>query len=296
VACGHEVTPFFATSDNVARALPEFLTAQYGKGIKARRFPAEGCKYSHNGDNPGRCHSTFKRLYHAARFVETFRTAADHAELAEFARRSVGRDLPQATIAVLQWVTAVRNAHQQPLEEMQEAVLSFSWDQFLWLASYLHETFDAARPLLASAHTSDIVNAAARFSGTHKNPRGAAFYALLYLCQSKRCAAPACRRTFAAAGTKFRYCAGCGRTPYCSKRCQRAAWRHGTLAHRDVCAQLAMFDEATNLPRRFSELWIRGEQPISSTCDPELDHAASAIAAHFRELHAAKFRFLSAYD
>jgi hypothetical protein len=292
--CGHEVTPFFATSDCLARTLPEFLTVKYEKWITTPRLPAES-RIPNYDDASDQWHDAFEPLCNAARFLQSFRTATDHAELAEFVRRSVGHNLPRAAIVALQWVTAIRKNLQQPPTKMQEIVLSSSWPQFLWLSSYLSDNFDAACTLLAGALASDIAKAVAIFPRLDGWPRGAAFCTLLELCRSKRCAAPACGRTFAAAGTKFQYCAGCGRTPYCSERCQRAAWRHGTLAHRDVCARLAMFDEATNLPRRFSELWIRGEQPVSSTCDAELDHAASAIAAHFRELHAAKFRLLSAY-
>jgi hypothetical protein len=46
-----------------------------------------------------------------------------------------------------------------------------------------------------------------------------------------RCHAPACTQTFSNA----RVCGGCRIAAYCSRRCQKRAWRAPQAAHREVC-------------------------------------------------------------
>jgi hypothetical protein len=51
----------------------------------------------------------------------------------------------------------------------------------------------------------------------------------------RRCASADCPRTFADP-VVFRLCGGCRRVRYCSKGCQKAAWKHHTVPHRGICA------------------------------------------------------------
>jgi hypothetical protein len=51
------------------------------------------------------------------------------------------------------------------------------------------------------------------------------------------CASPDCRTTYAAPCT-FKYCGGCRRAVYCSRKCQKRAWTHPVAPHGDVCALL----------------------------------------------------------
>jgi hypothetical protein len=50
-----------------------------------------------------------------------------------------------------------------------------------------------------------------------------------------RCSAPACSETHASVGCVFQVCGYCKEARYCSRRCQRLAWRHPASAHRDIC-------------------------------------------------------------
>jgi hypothetical protein len=53
------------------------------------------------------------------------------------------------------------------------------------------------------------------------------------------CAAPDCLRTTEHVGRRLLFCSGCLWVPYCSRRCQRSAWRRSDgLQHHDVCALL----------------------------------------------------------
>jgi hypothetical protein len=53
----------------------------------------------------------------------------------------------------------------------------------------------------------------------------------------QRCASPGCFATYANSENHFRTCGGC-KILYCSRQCQRHAWRHPTSAHRTVCSSM----------------------------------------------------------
>jgi hypothetical protein len=59
----------------------------------------------------------------------------------------------------------------------------------------------------------------------------------LILVQWRRehCAAPGCRRTSVDCG-HLSFCGGCGIIRYCSRRCQKASWKHVAAPHRSVCS------------------------------------------------------------
>jgi hypothetical protein len=52
---------------------------------------------------------------------------------------------------------------------------------------------------------------------------------------SQRCYGPGCIATYADRSKTFKRCSGCRTATYCSRKCQTAAWRHPTAAHREVC-------------------------------------------------------------
>jgi hypothetical protein len=51
----------------------------------------------------------------------------------------------------------------------------------------------------------------------------------------QRCYGPDCLRTCASQNTEFMACVGCTRAVYCSRRCQKAAWKYDKAPHREVC-------------------------------------------------------------
>jgi hypothetical protein len=54
----------------------------------------------------------------------------------------------------------------------------------------------------------------------------------------ERCNAPDCKLVLAGEKTPCQYCGGCRRVMYCSRRCQKAAWAHPHVPHRNVCAAI----------------------------------------------------------
>jgi hypothetical protein len=64
-------------------------------------------------------------------------------------------------------------------------------------------------------------------------------HVVFQLNRSQQCASPECARTFADTGP-FRRCERCRRVVYCSRGCQKTAWRHAVAPHRDVCEPLRL--------------------------------------------------------
>jgi hypothetical protein len=62
----------------------------------------------------------------------------------------------------------------------------------------------------------------------------------------QRCMAPGCAET--ALTSTLKRCASCKRVRYCSRACQKAAWRH-SLSHRLVCYMLSELCDEFSLPR-----------------------------------------------
>jgi hypothetical protein len=50
-----------------------------------------------------------------------------------------------------------------------------------------------------------------------------------------RCYGPACLASPFALGARFKACGGCRVAQYCSRSCQKRAWRHATAPHRSIC-------------------------------------------------------------
>jgi hypothetical protein len=64
---------------------------------------------------------------------------------------------------------------------------------------------------------------------------------------SGRCNVPQCPRTILESGP-FGRCGGCRRAFYCSRRCQRTAWRHPVAPHREVCEAIRRICVDHDLP------------------------------------------------
>jgi hypothetical protein len=61
--------------------------------------------------------------------------------------------------------------------------------------------------------------------------------AVLNADRADRCARPGCGRTYADAMV-FKRCGGCRRVVYCSRACQKMAWQHPSVPHREICGPL----------------------------------------------------------
>jgi hypothetical protein len=71
--------------------------------------------------------------------------------------------------------------------------------------------------------------------------------AMHHLEVRQRCTAPGCTRT--RADGRLHRCAQCKRVPYCSRRCQKAAWAQA-IAHRDICKSIGVLCDAYKIPER----------------------------------------------
>jgi hypothetical protein len=60
----------------------------------------------------------------------------------------------------------------------------------------------------------------------------------------QRCYGTGCIATYADRSKDFKRCSGCRAATYCSRKCQNAAWRHPTAAHRKVCGLYRACEDA----------------------------------------------------
>jgi hypothetical protein len=76
---------------------------------------------------------------------------------------------------------------------------------------------------------------------------------LLSLANEQCCAVPGCTAT--SVDARLRACAGCRRFLYCSRACQRCAWRHGAAPHREGCRAVAGLYKTYRLPDDHLRAW-----------------------------------------
>ncbi|KAJ7135392.1 hypothetical protein C8R43DRAFT_616254 [Mycena crocata] len=136
----------------------------------------------------------------------------------------------------------------KPYNPDTDAEVSYIESVFVTLAATLHchleLPFDSKKYLPAILATS--LNA---LKG-EKDPSVMAFQAFHQLAVYERCCSPGCTETFASLGRKFSFCSGCSRVPFCSKQCLTTAWKHPTIAHKDICKKMKLVSVATKLPTK----------------------------------------------
>lgn len=90
--------------------------------------------------------------------------------------------------------------------------------------------------------------------------------------RSEQCCAPDCTETWSSADRKFRFCTGCGRASYCSNKCQKSAWKHADLPHKQVCRLLSSMVKAEIIPFNAS---LDDDDPYFSKCKKRLEDDSS---------------------
>jgi hypothetical protein len=99
---------------------------------------------------------------------------------------------------------------------------------------------------------------------------------------SQHCAAPGCTHTTETRRRSFACCTGCRWTPYCSRSCQRKAWRRDDgLQHRDVCGLLRWIRMRHDMPHRRRFIQVTRHDPALSE---EETRAIVSINTHFAAL------------
>jgi hypothetical protein len=103
---------------------------------------------------------------------------------------------------------------------------------------------------------------------------------LRYLDCTRRCDAPRCPLLTAQvlAAPHYMRCTACVRVMYCSRKCQRSAWKNLPHAHRSICNDLRYFSTVVP-PRREIP-----PQLASAIIPAFLPDAAARVLAHFESL------------
>jgi hypothetical protein len=89
--------------------------------------------------------------------------------------------------------------------------------------------------------------------------------AILSSVSAQRCASPECTRTFSDRWP-FRWCAGCRRVTYCSRRCQKTAWAHEVVGHRSICSGLRRLGLKFSLANVGSSRRLASGSAVCSRC------------------------------
>jgi hypothetical protein len=99
----------------------------------------------------------------------------------------------------------------------------------------------------------------------------------------QRCAAPGCTRT--RVDGRLKRCSGCCRVPYCSRACQKFAWRHA-ISHREVCTSISGLCATYGIPQHgvFNHVMkiLYTGKPLSQWTIHE--PAARSVVTHFDKL------------
>jgi hypothetical protein len=77
---------------------------------------------------------------------------------------------------------------------------------------------------------------------------------------AQRCYGPGCIQTYANRDRYFMTCGGCRVVAYCSRACQKAAWRHPLAPHRELCRlyhmlHTAMYGGAHSVKAGIDQAW-----------------------------------------
>jgi hypothetical protein len=101
-----------------------------------------------------------------------------------------------------------------------------------------------------------------------------------------RCHGPGCIQTEPGCSRRFQRCSGCQQASYCSKVCQRSAWRYPGAPHRDVCSTMGSYKEFTALAYRNLKSFQAVLAHLPNMID---DMRAEVVLANLLNLHKSQF-------
>ncbi|EPT03311.1 hypothetical protein FOMPIDRAFT_89044 [Fomitopsis schrenkii] len=168
----------------------------------------------------------------------------------------------------------------------------------------LHRTFvrvgitfnEYKSPLLRENAHPAITQAKEDMLSLPDDPIQSALGSFLLVARAQYCFSPECQQTFVDAGRPFARCAGCEVLRYCSRECQRQAWKHPTLPHKSVCAKLRALRGRAGLMR--DQNWGSADGPgrrvFADACsaDEELAAFADECGRHLAVLTAERLQNL----
>jgi hypothetical protein len=101
----------------------------------------------------------------------------------------------------------------------------------------------AARPTNLPDSTSQVITV---LDSENQTPAGRLYHSVFGEAWAHRCYGPFCLSTHISPGVRFKICAACQCATYCSRSCQKLAWRYPGAAHRDVCAIYRVYANVCN--------------------------------------------------
>jgi ferredoxin len=160
------------------------------------------------------------------------------------------------------------------------SMLGESIDQLVTLGGLVYDDCPISRLCAISMTSKNAFHQAARYSQPYSQTLPDRFrFAMHRLDIAQHCAAPECTRT--RADGRLKRCSGCRRVHYCSRACQRGAWR-SKIPHRDVCSKIVRLCAALKVPEKDPAEWNAPafvDRPI-----PE--QSARLVVDHFDKLAA----------
>lgn len=108
---------------------------------------------------------------------------------------------------------------------------------------------------------------------------------LSFFVRDQSCMLPECMRACTDKNCKLRTCRGCYRIQYCSRRCQKRAWVHPLIPHRNSCTAIATVCHRLSMPPRrelFSKEYGVSVQTWTST--PLLEQLLDFVVEHLDRL------------
>ncbi|TFY57639.1 hypothetical protein EVJ58_g6906 [Rhodofomes roseus] len=135
-----------------------------------------------------------------------------------------------------------------------------------------------------------------RNTASAADPSTLAFHSIDWASTMRCCSAPECHETFVTVGRRLARCAGCGLLRFCSRACQKKAWKHAKLPHKAVCKKLRVLLERMDFFEHAEDADC-GLQSFVDACeeDEELGELALDCAGHMYDLMAEQHDIREAY-
>jgi hypothetical protein len=167
------------------------------------------------------------------------------------------------------------------LSESVKAQSSEVLEQYGLLGGWMYDDWSDSRKLKIDEGLVELFDQQSSRQITAEDHTWARLLGLLhYLEVRQQCAAPGCSYTLV--DGPLRQCAGCVRVAYCSRACQKRAWKH-IIPHRSICSVLVQLQTKLQLPYHNVYLYDAPEELVYSLAwlplaDLALDHFARLVA------------------
>lgn len=105
--------------------------------------------------------------------------------------------------------------------------------------------------------------------------------------ENQMCLSPFCHKTLA--DSRLKQCLGCARVHYCSRTCQKQAWKHSAVPHRVICHVLAALCQDYNIPAT----GLSSYELTSSNPGERMESGGQFVLKHFTTLSGLKLQIFT---